>query len=100
MPELVGGDILILLQKMGGSPVRIRLAALWQAWPEVMGKEFSWITPLGHKEGTLFIGVQNAMEIQELTLQAPQILELVNDFMEREYFTSLRISLVELGKWK
>lgn len=100
MPELVGGDILLLLQRMGGSPDRIRIAALWKAWPKVLGEEFAWIIPLGHKESTLFVGVQNAIEIQELTLQSPQILDLVNEFMEREYFTTLRISLAELGKWK
>lgn len=78
---------------MGGSPEKARLASLWTEWSEVMGEDLAWVIPLGHHETTLLLGVEDAMEIQELGMQSPLILEKVNRYLEREYFSRLRISL-------
>lgn len=99
-PEKIGESIFILLKDMGYTRERIRLAALWENWMQVMGEEFCWIIPLGNKAGTLFLGVENAMEIQEITLQSPQILERVNLFMGMEYFSQLRVTLCVPGHEK
>ncbi len=93
IPTHVGGQIFALLRSMGGSPQKARLAKLWNEWLEVMGNEFSGAIPLGHKDGTLFLGVEDSMEMQELGLQSSLILEKVNDYMEEEYFSRLRVTL-------
>lgn len=97
-PEAVGEGVFALLEAMGGSPERARLAGLWRDWAEVMGEEFAWTIPLGHQGGILFLGVEDAMEIQELGLQSALILERANAYMEREYFSRLRISIRFSGR--
>lgn len=89
----LGNEIFLLLKSMGGNPKRARLASLWNEWGEVMGGEFSRALPLGHHDRTLLLGVEDAMEIQELGLQSNLILEKVNEYMEEEYFSRLRIFL-------
>lgn len=93
IPLPVGNEVFILLKNMGGNPKRARLASLWDEWQEVMGNEFSKAVPLGHHDKTLLLGVQDSMEIQELCLQSSLILQRVNDYMDEEYFSQLRISL-------
>lgn len=97
-PTLVGQNIYNLLSAMGGNPGRARLALLWSNWGNVVGEEFAWLVPLGHKKDTLFVGVEDAMEIQEATMRSTEILLLVNAYMESEYFTRLNISLRGHGK--
>lgn len=92
-PRQIGDEVFILLKAMGGSPERARLASLWRDWDKVMGAEFASTIPLGHHERILFLGVEDAMEIQELSLQSALILERVNAYMEKEYFSRLRISI-------
>ena len=92
-PELVGDSIFVLLERMGGNPQKARFATLWKCWIEVVGEDFAWITPLGHHEDVLLLAVENAMEIQELNLQAPLILEKINGWLGREYFSRLRVTV-------
>lgn len=96
-PTLVGSNIYNLLHAMGGNPGRSRLARLWSDWGKVVGEEFAWVEPLGHKNDTLFLGVEDAMEIQEVTMRSTELLGLVNAYMESEYFTRLKISLRSYG---
>ena len=91
LPEQMGQNIFTLLKAMGGSPEKARLASLWTKWSEVVGEDFCWVIPLGHHDKTLLLGVEDAMEIQELGMQSPLILEKVNTYLEREYFSRLRI---------
>lgn len=93
IPAQVGNEVFLLLKSMGGNPKRARLASLWAEWQKVMGKEFSSAVPLGHHDRTLLLGVEDAMEIQELGLQSSLILQRVNEYMEEEYFSRLRICL-------
>lgn len=97
-PTLIGSSIYNLLHAMGGNPGRGRLARLWSDWENVVGEEFAWVEPLGHKNDILFLGVEDAMEIQEITMRSTEILRLVNAYMESEYFTRLKISLRSYGK--
>lgn len=92
-PAPIGDEVFNLLKTMGGNSGRIRLAALWKDWNKVMGEEFAWTVPLGHHDKILFLGVEDAMEIQELGLQSELILERVNAYMEEEYFSRLRITI-------
>lgn len=93
IPIHVGNEILLLLNSMGGNPIRARLASLWAEWGEVVGEDFSSAVPLGHHNKTLLLGAGDAMEIQELALQSNLILERVNTYLEEEYFSHVRITL-------
>lgn len=92
-PARVGADVFKILEAMGGSPERARLAGLWKDWDKVMGEEFSWAKPLGHHDRVLFLGAGDSMEIQELGLQSELILERANKYMRAEYFSRLRVSI-------
>ena len=93
IPIHVGNEILLLLKSMGGNPKRARLASLWMEWRGVMGDEFANVIPLGHHDKTLLLGAGDAMEIQELALQSGLILEKVNEYLQEEYFSRVRITL-------
>lgn len=90
------GDLLdTVLQTIGASPERARLCALWQNWDFVMGPELAPLAyPLGQHKGTLLIGAEDSMLMQELHMQSDEILERVNAFMDGQFFTSVRLSLV------
>lgn len=94
-PTLVGAQIYALLEKLGASPQRSRLAELWKNWPEVVGPAFASVCALGHKDGTLLLGAEDAMECQELTLQGQEILDLVNAYLGDTVFTRVRVSILQ-----
>ena len=93
LPERIGGGAFALLRAMGGTPERIRLAGLRAEWGKVIGDGFGSLSLLGHHGSTLLLGVEDAMEMQELSFMSPQILERVNAYMEAEYFSRLRIAI-------
>lgn len=81
-----------------GKPEQARLIRLWQNWPMVMGPELaSMAWPLGHRNRVLLVGGEDAMSMQELSLQSGEILERVNAFMDESFFSEVRVSLA-LGK--
>ena len=81
-----------------GRPEQLLLTRLWQHWDMVMGPELSGLAwPLGQRNGTLLVGGEDAMAMQELSLMADEMLERANAFMERPYFTGVKVSL-SLGK--
>ena len=72
---------------------RMRMQHLWDNWEMTMGPMLSPIAfPLGHKNDTIFVGGPDAMAVQELQLQGPEILERVNAFFGEELFHHVRVS--------
>lgn len=87
-----------LLAALGGGPEHARLSLLWKNWGQVMGAELAPLAlPLGHHKGILLLGAEDAMLVQELHLMSGEILERVNAFMEKPFFSSVKVTLV-LGK--
>lgn len=84
-----------VLQYMGSSPEQLRLSLLWRHWEMVMGAELApLVRPLGHHNDILLVGVEDAMLMQEIHLQSGELLERVNAFMEKPFFTSVKVSLI------
>lgn len=75
----------------------MRLARLWLAWGEVLGPELSqMVKPLGNRERTLLLLVEDSMVMQEIHYQLQTILRLVNDYIgtdEGIFFTKAQLSL-------
>ncbi len=83
-----------LLLGLGGKE-RLHLAALWENWDMAMGPDIAALAlPLGHKEGTLNIGAEDTMAMQELSLQSDDILERANAFMDSPFFNRVRVILL------
>ena len=83
------------LEARGGKHTR-HLAALWQHWRTVMGDDLADLAfPLGHKDDLLLIGAEDAMAMQELFLQSPEILERANAFMDSDFFRHVKVSLMQ-----
>ena len=93
---VAAADVLYnVLTALGAGPERARLFALWQNWDFVMGDELAPLAhPLGQHKGTLLIGVEDTMLMQELHFLSNEILERANAFMAEQFFTSVRLSLV------
>lgn len=86
------------LDQAVGQSAQGRLVRLWQHWDMVMGPELASIAwPLGHRGTILLVGGEDAMSMQELSMQQDEILERVNAFMDEKLFTEVRVSL-SLGK--
>ncbi|MDE5833851.1 MAG: DUF721 domain-containing protein [Desulfovibrio sp.] len=93
-PEAIGDSVFALLQAMGGARPKAKFAALWDSWEEVMGPALAAMaTPAGHKDRSLLLTAEDAMDIQELRAQADEILALVNGFLKEEYFLKVKIDL-------
>jgi hypothetical protein len=77
-----------------GRPWQGRIKELWRHWDLVAGPEISRLgRPLGHTDKTLFLGVEDAMAMQELSLQRDEILERSNAFMNEKFFLDLKVRL-------
>lgn len=86
------------LAQLGMDEDKVRLTHLWECWPYVMGPELSTIaSPLGSHNGTLLVGCEDNMLMQEVTLCQYDILERANAFMEKPYFHNVKVSLF-MGK--
>lgn len=84
-----------LLECMGARREQALLHSLWQNWAAALGPGLAPLAlPLGHRGQTLLIGAEDAMILQELQLQGPEILAAVNAFLHSDYFTDVRVSLV------
>lgn len=72
------------------------LFALWDHWEMVLGPDLSALVfPLGHKEGELHLGADDNAAAQEAHLCAYEILERVNAFMDSEFFSRVRVTLMQ-----
>lgn len=84
-----------LLERMGARREQALLHSLWRDWAAALGPGLAPLAlPLGHRGQTLLIGAEDAMILQELQLQGPEILAAVNAFLHSDYFTDVRVSLV------
>jgi hypothetical protein len=82
------------LARLGGKERR-HLCALWDNWDVALGPLASLALPLGQEDGVLFLGAEDSMALQELSLQGPEILERVNAFMDSPFFVKVRVVLVQ-----
>ncbi|GFH63389.1 MAG: conserved hypothetical protein [Candidatus Desulfovibrio kirbyi] len=89
-------DILAnVLQALGLTPEKERLAQLWNNWAMVLGPEFGPLAlPLGRRRDALLVAAEDAMSAQELHLQSAELLERVNAFMETSCFRKISVSLL------
>ncbi len=79
-----------------GAETRMALVKLWQHWDMVMGEEITPLArPLGERAGTLLVGAEDNMELQELTFYGPEMLERANSFMGWPHFAGLRLELLQ-----
>lgn len=87
-------SVLDALLRGMGRPEQARLVRLWQHWEMVMGPELATLAwPLGHRNGALLLGGEDAMVMQEISLMAEEILERANTFMEEPFFSTVKVSL-------
>lgn len=85
----------LLLYRLGGQE-QGRIIALWKNWERIMGEEVAELgRPLGSQERILSLGADNSMALQELSLQAPEILERANLHMQSEYFKEVKVLLLQ-----
>ncbi len=81
------------MQKLG-KPEQALLTKLWQHWDMVMGEYLASIAwPLGYKDGVLLVGGEDATSVQELSFMSMEILERANAFMEKDFFTDVKVRL-------
>ncbi|MDL2316165.1 DUF721 domain-containing protein [Desulfovibrio sp. OttesenSCG-928-A18] len=84
-----------LLLSLGGKQQR-HLAALWDNWNLILGEELDGLgLPLGHKDGTLYIGADDSMALQELSMYSMEILERANAFMDSHFFNNVKVELMQ-----
>ncbi len=92
-PEEVTHVLKRCLQGLG-RPENIMLTRLWEHWGMVMGEEISALgSPLGAKNGVLFVGAEDGMSVQDLSYMSCEILERANAFMESEFFKDVKVRL-------
>ncbi len=78
---------------------KLLIIKLWQNWSMVMGEELcELLFPLGSKKRSrgqvLLIGVEDALLMQDMTYEIPEILERANAFMGEEYFIDVELGLL------
>lgn len=78
-----------------GAGEHFMLTRLWRDWSEVVGPQIAEIAkPLGHRETTLIIGVEDSMLMQEMHLYAPALIEQANDFLSMKFFDKVQLELI------
>lgn len=79
-----------------GHETSIFLARLWECWDMVMGQELASLAiPLGRRGTTLIVGGEDAMALQELSMQKKEMLERANAFtgafLDEPAFTRVQV---------
>lgn len=83
-----------VVARLGGSD-RIRLVGLWRSWAEVLGPEIAALArPLGSRKGTLVLGAEDPMVMQELGFLSPEILARVNGWLGEDHFDKVTFELL------
>jgi hypothetical protein len=83
----------LLLHRLGWQE-QSKLVDLWKNWDQIMGEDVAALgRPFGHKAQSLHIGADNSMALQELLLQAPEILERANSAVGSEFFIKVKVFL-------
>lgn len=98
-PMSVTQEMPALLARMGGSPLRAKLASLWANWASVLGPELAELAlPLKAHGDTLILGAEDAMTMQELHFLTGDILEQINAFLQFNAFTQVKVLLAKEGR--
>lgn len=80
---------------LGASPEQAKLSRLWCSWDAVLGPDLAPLArPLGHHDDRLLIGAGDAVLLQELYYMGPEIVRRVNAFLQEDFFTAVRVSLM------
>jgi len=88
-------DALAEFMRKNGGAERAFLIRLWEHWEMVMGKDLAALAmPIGHKKDVLILAAEDSMAAQDIAMQAGDILEWVNTFMGRKYFSRIQVELV------
>lgn len=73
----------------------VHLTRLWEHWAMVLGPNLAALAvPLGHRKDVLLIAAEDSMAAQEIAMQAGEVLERVNAFMNSPYFSRIQVELV------
>lgn len=87
-----------IIQRIWSDPDHQRgllLVSVWKSWPTIVGSDLSeLVKPLGHKGGTLYLGVEDAVVMQEASFQSSHILRQVNAFLGETFFDKVRFDLI------
>ena len=80
---------------LGASPEQAKLSRLWRSWDAVLGPDLAPLArPLGHHDDRLLIGAEDAVLLQELYYMGPEIVRRVNEFLQEDFFTAVKVSLM------
>ncbi|MCL1915493.1 MAG: DUF721 domain-containing protein [Desulfovibrionaceae bacterium] len=72
------------------------LVSLWRAWPRILGEELAALAlPLGAQERVLLVGAEDNPSLSELSFQVPFILKQTNAFLRQDYFTGVKLELLQ-----
>jgi len=75
---------------------KINLIILWKNWKKILGPTLaSMAKPIGSKDNTLIIGVEDSILMQELSFFSSEILEKINDFLGFQPFDKVKYKLLE-----
>ncbi len=79
-----------------GMSQEFALVRLWKNWERVMGPSLSKMArPLGKKEKTLIIGVEDGLVMQELSFYSEEFLRRIENFLGWQPFDKVKYKLLE-----
>ncbi|MFW5489720.1 MAG: DUF721 domain-containing protein [Desulfovibrio sp.] len=74
---------------------RFALVRLWRDWPRVVDPAIAeMVHPLKTRKGTLVLGAHDSLVMQEIHFLAPEILQVVNEFLGEEFFDKVVFELI------
>ncbi len=89
-------DVLQVLLQNGKSPLTEQFVRwrVWNSWPEVVGDEIAKHTmPVGFLKGTLYVHVNSAARMQELTFMVEHLMSRINEFSKMRWVKFIRLTL-------
>lgn len=94
-PARTGSVLEKVFLSLGASPEQAKLSRLWRSWDAVLGADLAPLArPLGHHDDKLHIGAEDAVLLQELYYMGPEIVRRVNEFLQEDFFTAVKVSLM------
>ena len=94
-PARTGSVLEKVFISLGASPEQAKLSRLWRSWDAVLGADLAPLArPLGHHDDKLLIGAEDAVLLQELYYMGPEIVRRVNEFLQEDFFTAVKVSLM------
>ena len=94
-PARTGSVLEKVFISLGASPEQAKLSRLWRSWDAVLGPDLAPLArPLGHHDDKLLIGAEDAVLLQELYYIGPEIVRRVNEFLQEDFFTAVKVSLM------